>query len=61
MINLGDNTQMKGLEALANIQKMQHQADEVANTIAAELDKQISQLDNMYNTVKDTQSTLKRA
>lgn len=36
------------------------QGNELADQINLELDRQIEQLDRMYNTVKDTQSILKR-
>ncbi|KAM3129651.1 hypothetical protein pb186bvf_018262 [Paramecium bursaria] len=59
-IDEGDQTQAKAMNALANIITTVDKGNELADQISAELDKQISQLDRMYDTVKDTQTTLKR-
>jgi len=58
---LGDKTQAQGNLALDNIIGVVEQGNRLADDINLELDKQIEQLDRMEQTVKDTQSILKRA
>jgi len=58
---LGDRTQAQGNQALDNIICVVEQGNQLADEINLELDKQIEQLDRMEQTVKDTQSILKRA
>ena len=61
LIELGDKTQAQGNQALDNIIGVVEQGNRLADDINLELDKQIEQLDRMEQTVKDTQSILKRA
>ena len=61
LIELGDRTQAQGNQALDNIIQVVEQGNQLADQINLELDKQIEQLDRMEQTVKDTQSILKRA
>jgi hypothetical protein len=42
---------MRGLE---NVRKNVYEMDEMANTINTELDRQINQLDAIYENMKDT-------
>ena len=58
---MGDKTQAQGNLALDNIIGVVEQGNRLADDINLELDKQIEQLDRMEQTVKDTQSILKRA
>lgn len=58
---MGDKTQAQGNAALDNIISVVEQGNQLADQINLELDKQIEQLDRMEQTVKDTQSVLKRA
>ncbi|KRX01641.1 hypothetical protein PPERSA_03725 [Pseudocohnilembus persalinus] len=60
MIQVGDQTQEKTDLALNNIIMNVNRMEDVADGVIIELDKQIEQLDRMYDTVKDTQSELKR-
>jgi len=60
MINLGHNTQQQGKEALQRILKNIHVMDEQADSINVELNRQIEQLDKVYDNLKDTETTLKR-
>lgn len=53
--------QAQGNQALDNIIGVVEQGNRLADEINLELDKQIEQLDRMENTVKETQSVLKRA
>ncbi|KAM3140249.1 hypothetical protein pb186bvf_007605 [Paramecium bursaria] len=61
MIQLGDETQAKGLQAVQRMQGNIDQAQQIGNEILTELDRQIVKLDSMYDTVKDTQSIIKRS
>lgn len=61
MIQIGKETQKKGLDALDNIQGMVTKGNEIANSVLVELDRQIESLDRDYNTLKDTQSVIKRS
>ena len=60
MIQLGHKTQEEGQDALKRILKNIHLMDEQADTINVELNRQIEQLDKIYDNLKDTESTLKR-
>ncbi len=48
------------MRCLKNARKNVYEMDEMANTINKELDRQINQLDTIYDNIKDTQTTLKR-
>ncbi len=61
MIELGHNTQAKGLDALQNTLDKVNQGNLLADEIILNLDNQIQQLDNMEKTVKDTRSILNRS
>lgn len=61
LIELADKTQAQGNQALDNMIGVIEKGNQLADEINLELDKQIEQLDRMEQTVKDTQSILKRA
>ena len=61
MIELGHNTQAKGMDALQNALDHVNQGNLLADEIILNLDNQIQQLDNMEKTVKDTRSILNRS
>ena len=48
------------MQALNRIIKNIHVMDEQADAINIELDRQINQLDKIYDDLKDTETTLKR-
>ena len=54
MIQLGHKTQEEGQDALKRILKNIHVMDEQADTINVELNRQIEQLDKIYDNLKDT-------
>lgn len=60
MINLGHETQQQGKDALKRILQNIHAMDQQADTINVELNRQIEQLDKVYDNLKDTETTLKR-
>jgi peptidoglycan hydrolase CwlO-like protein len=60
MIEEGDRAQKEGAEALGRIEKNIIVMDEQANVIMTELDRQIEKLDQIYEELNDTETTLKR-
>lgn len=61
LIQLGKNTQQQGIEALDRAARDIKEMDIIGVEVQMELNKQIEQLDRIYDTVKDTETTLKRA
>ncbi|CAD8139253.1 unnamed protein product [Paramecium pentaurelia] len=61
VIDVGNQVQQNAIVKLNEITKTVQQGNELADQINMELDKQIAQLDRMYDTVMDTQSVLKRS
>lgn len=61
LIQIGNQTQQKGLDALENTLNKVNQGNQLADEIIVNLDHQIEQLDNMEKTVKDTRTILKRS
>jgi SNARE protein len=61
LIQLGKETQKQGMDALDRIEKDINEMDQIGVEVQLELNKQIEQLDRIYDTVKDTETTLKRA
>lgn len=60
MIQKGHRLQEEGLQGLQNARKNMYEMDAIADTINTELDRQINQLDSIYDNMKDTETTLKR-
>lgn len=60
MIQMGRDMQGEGTEGLKRIEKNVLLMDEMADNINVELDRQIEQLDSIYDDMKDTNTTLKR-
>eukprot|EP01016_Furgasonia_blochmanni_P051680 TRINITY_DN8164_c0_g1_i1.p1 TRINITY_DN8164_c0_g1~~TRINITY_DN8164_c0_g1_i1.p1 ORF type:complete len:311 (+),score=67.27 TRINITY_DN8164_c0_g1_i1:3-935(+) len=60
VIQLGDNTQKQSGDALTRIQKTVNEGNALADDVQRELAMQEEQIARMTNTVKDTQSILKR-
>lgn len=60
MIEEGDRAQKEGAEALGRLRKNIIVMDEQANVIMTELDRQIEKLDQIYEELNDTETTLKR-
>ena len=60
VIKEGDRAQQEGHEILLRINKNVAVMDEQANVIMTELDRQINKLDAIYDTMCDTETTLKR-
>jgi len=50
-----------GINALNNALRLVHQADNIADNIAVDLDNQMNQLEKALLTVKDTRSEIKTA
>ena len=61
VIEMGHRVQSEGLDKLKEISNTVDVTNRLADDINKELDEQIEQLDRMFNTVKDTQTVLKRA
>ena len=54
MIQRGHRIQEEGMEGLKRIVRNVHEMDAMADTINVELDRQINQLDSIYDNMKDT-------
>lgn len=48
------------MEGLGRVRKNVYEMDEIADRVNVELDRQINQLDSIYDNMKDTETTLKR-
>ena len=60
VINEGNRAQKESEDALVRIQKNIHEMDEKANVVMTEMDRQINKLDEIYDQMNDTETTLKR-
>lgn len=60
VIEMGHQAQKESEDALVRIQKNVIQMDEQADVIVTELDRQIKKLDEVYDDLCDTETTLKR-
>lgn len=60
MIQRGHKLQEEGMQGLDRVRKNVYEMDAMADTINTELDRQINQLDSIYDNMKDTETTLKR-
>ena len=61
LIQKGHDIQEEGLQGLNRVLKNVHVMKDQANTINVELDRQINQLDSIYDNMKDMDTTMKRA
>jgi prefoldin subunit 5 len=57
---MGYQAQKESEEALNRIRKNVYQMDEQADIIVTEMDRQIKKLDEIYEELSDTETTLKR-
>jgi hypothetical protein len=60
VIEMGYQAQKESDEALNRIRKNVYQMDEQADIIVTEMDRQIKKLDEIYEELSDTETTLKR-
>jgi hypothetical protein len=60
LIQEGDRVQKEGVAILDNIVRHIVVMDDKANLIAVELDRQINKLDQIYDEMNETETTLKR-
>ena len=61
MFRKGDQVQKESEEALVRIQRKVNHMDEQGVLVLGELDRQINKMDEIYEKMNDTESTLERA